>query len=125
MKKAAALVFLENLIIEFFFVFIGANIVRLIRSLNCRDQDQEKTRPIIPVVCVLLAVVIGLISNMLQGSENNTGPGWDAPQNAAEVPADANDAEHSGNVSEDPDHKTEEQMEPSKVNDGFILIEDF
>lgn len=29
--KAAALVFLENLAIEFFFVFVGANIVRLIR----------------------------------------------------------------------------------------------
>ena len=38
--KAAALVFLENLAIEFFFVFIGANIVRLIRSLNKKQQDR-------------------------------------------------------------------------------------
>ena len=32
--KTAVLVFLENLAIEFFFVFAGANIVRLIRSRN-------------------------------------------------------------------------------------------
>ena len=32
--KAAVLVFLENLAIEFFFAFIGANAVRFIRSLN-------------------------------------------------------------------------------------------
>ena len=38
--KAAALVFLENLAIEFFFVFVGANIVRLIRSLNKKQQEK-------------------------------------------------------------------------------------
>lgn len=32
--KAAILVFLENLAIEFFFAFVGANVVRFIRSLN-------------------------------------------------------------------------------------------
>ena len=34
--KAAALVFLEDLTIEFFFVFLGANVVRFIRSLKKR-----------------------------------------------------------------------------------------
>ena len=37
-EKASALVFLENLSIEFFFAFVGANIVRLIRSLNSKTQ---------------------------------------------------------------------------------------
>ena len=32
--KAALLVFLENLAIEFFFAFLGANVVRFIRALN-------------------------------------------------------------------------------------------
>lgn len=36
--KAAVLVFLENLAIEFFFAFIGANTVRFIRSLNRADE---------------------------------------------------------------------------------------
>ena len=36
--KAAVLVFLENLAIEFFFVFVGANLVRLIRSLNSQTR---------------------------------------------------------------------------------------
>ena len=39
--KAAALVFLENLAIEFFFVFIGANIVRHIRGLNRKTQGKK------------------------------------------------------------------------------------
>ena len=40
-EKAAVLVFLENLTIEFFFVFIGANIVRLIRILNRKQQEKK------------------------------------------------------------------------------------
>lgn len=39
--KAVALVFLENLVIEFFFVFVGANIVRLIRSLNNKATEKK------------------------------------------------------------------------------------
>ena len=41
--KAAALVFLENLAIEFFFVFVGANIVRLIRGLNSKTQGKKNS----------------------------------------------------------------------------------
>ena len=36
--KAPVSVFLENLAIEFFFVFAGANAVRLIRSLNSKEK---------------------------------------------------------------------------------------
>ena len=39
--KAVALVFLENLAIEFFFVFVGANIVRLIRILKRKQQEKK------------------------------------------------------------------------------------
>lgn len=41
--KSAVLVFLENLMIEFFFAFVGANVVRFIRSLN-KKQDRRKSR---------------------------------------------------------------------------------
>ena len=122
--KAAVLVFLENLLIEFFFVFVGANIVRLIRSLNSKTQKkQEKKSPLIPVVCVLLAMILGLALNTLSANGNGGTHGWDAPQNAVDVPDNTIDAEPSGIISEDPDHDKEEQMEPSKVNDGFVLVE--
>ena len=39
--KAAVLVFLENLATEFFFVFVGANTVRLIQSLNSKTQEKK------------------------------------------------------------------------------------
>lgn len=78
--KAAALVFLENLAIEFFFVFIGANIVRLIRSLN--KKQQEKKNPLIPVACILAAVIIGLVLGSLS-SNSSQAPGWETPQNTA------------------------------------------
>ena len=39
--KAAVLVFLENMVIEFFFAFIGANIVRLIRGLNSKTRERK------------------------------------------------------------------------------------
>ena len=38
-SKPAALVFLENFAIEFFFAFFGANVVRLIRSLNRKKKS--------------------------------------------------------------------------------------
>ena len=36
--KAVVLVFLENLAIEFFFIYVGANIVRFIRCLNSKKE---------------------------------------------------------------------------------------
>ena len=43
-EKAATLVFLENIAIESFFAFLGANAVRLIRSLS-KKQRQKKQNP--------------------------------------------------------------------------------
>ena len=81
-EKAAALVFLENLAIEFFFAFLGANVVRFIRSLN--RKTEPKKNPLIPVVCVLLAVLIGVIPNLITPKSSTT-PGWDITQN---IPSD-------------------------------------
>lgn len=64
-SKPAVLVFLEYLAIEFSFVFTGASVVRLIRSTN--QKRQEKGNPLIPVVCIILAVVIGLIPFCFHG----------------------------------------------------------
>lgn len=54
--KSAALVFAENLAELFFFAFAGANIVRIIRSSGSKNEGKN---PLIPVLCLALAVAIG------------------------------------------------------------------
>ncbi len=81
--KAAALVFLENLAIEFFFAFVGANAVRFIRSLN--KKAEQKKNPLVPVVCVLLTALIGVIPNTATPKSGTTS-GWDVPE---DVPSDS------------------------------------
>ena len=56
--KAGVLVFLENLAIGSFFAFLGANIVRFLRSLNRNVQNKKKA--LIPVACVLAALILGV-----------------------------------------------------------------
>ena len=102
-EKAAALVFLENLAIEFFFAFLGANVVRFIRSLN--RKTEPKKNPLIPVVCVLLSLLIGIIPTLIT-AKNSATPGWDVPDN---IPSDSTDEGVNA-------------MNPEDANDGFILI---
>ena len=71
--KAPVLVFLENIAIEFFFVFIGANLFRLLRSKKKRKQA------LIAALCVLLAVGIGFGLQALFPSETETFPDWSTP----------------------------------------------
>ena len=111
--KAAVLVFLENLTIEFFFAFLGVNIVRFIRSLN--KKAEPKKNPLVPIVCVLLAVLIGVIPNLITPKSSTT-PGWDVPQN---VPSDSTDTNEEAESSTE---NGENAMNPEDVKDGFILI---
>ena len=85
--KAAVLVFLENLAIEFFFAFLGANAVRFIRSLSKKDEVKKKL--FAPLVCVLIAVLIGIVPGMVT-PKNGTAPGWNVPQNVVPDQADTN-----------------------------------
>ncbi len=85
--KAAALVFLENLAIEFFFSFLGANAVRFIRSLS--KKAEPKKNPLVSVVCVLLATLIGIIPGMIT-PKSGTEPEWNVPQNVVSDQADTN-----------------------------------
>ena len=115
-EKAAILVFLENIAIAFFFVFVGANTVRLIRSLN------SKKNPLIPVASVLAAVLIGLVmSALLPGS--SAAPDWGVTQETAAVPDHAVQSATLGNQSANPDREKENRMDPSAINDGFVLIQ--
>ena len=108
--KAAALVFLENLAIEFFFVFVGTNIVRLIRSLN--KKQQKKKNPLIPVVCILAAVIIGLVLVSLSLNDSSGAPAWDVSQNTAAVSDNTDKTDPSPNASTPPDTGKEHRMDP-------------
>ena len=81
--KAAALVFLENLAELFFFTFLGANLCRCLRSRS-RKKDL-----LISAACILLAVLVAVVLNMIPGRGSNTIPDWDVPENAAPVSQDA------------------------------------
>ena len=69
--KAPVLVFLENLAIEFFFVFVGANLFRVLQGKKKRKQA------LIAVLCVLLAVGIGFGLQALFPGETEAFTGWD------------------------------------------------
>ena len=56
-SKPGVLVFLENLAQLFFFAFVGANAVRLINNVN--PKKTGRTSPWIPILCVVLAILIG------------------------------------------------------------------
>ena len=88
--KSSVLVFGENLAELFFFVFIGANTVRFIRSMS--KNQKGKKNPLIPVVCIVTAVIIGVIPNLKSGNKSNQTAGWGVPQN---VPADSAEKEKS------------------------------
>ena len=71
--KAPVLVFLENIAIEFFFVFIGANLFRILRG------KKKSKQALIAVLCILLAVGIGFGLQALFPSETETFPDWSTP----------------------------------------------
>ena len=119
--KTPVLVFLENLAEMFSFAFVGANAFRLIRGLN--SKTQEKKNPLLPVVCILLAVIIGLVPNLLNKDSGNAAPAWDIPQDTAPVSANTHKAEPSGNTPAETDHAAGNQKDPASVTDGFVLIQ--
>ena len=89
--KSAAAVFAENLAELFFFAFAGANIVRIIRSSGGKKEGKS---PLVPVLCIVLAVVIGA-GMMIIGNRRP-----EAREDVPEAP----------------------QKDPAEVSDGFILV---
>ena len=99
--KAAILVFLENLLIEFFFAFLGANAVRFIRALN--GKTESKKNPLVPVVCVLLAAAVGITPNLFKGG-NESMPNWSVNTDTA---ADNRPVENEVTANAENDQRTE------------------
>ena len=99
--KAAALVFLENLLMLLFWAFAGTQLSLLLRK-----------RTLLPVTLLLASVLLGLVLNMtVPADSGNDAPSWTPqPEQMANNPASA------ATVSE-----PRQTAEPS--DDGFIKLE--
>ena len=92
--KAGWLVFLENLLMLSFWAFVGSQAARICRNAAGKTQRN----PLIPVVAVLAAVVLGVVLTLLfpsaDGAASFGDPDWSQPQAEAphaEEPAETQD----------------------------------
>ena len=118
--KAPVLVFLENLAVIFFFIFAGANTVLLIRSTGKANKEKN---PLVPVVSLLVSVVTGLVLLLVlgkSGAQTQTAD-WTATQNTF-VETSGTEETQSTNGVETTMETMLEQLDPSSVNDGYVLI---
>ena len=110
-EKAAALVFLENLLMLVFCAFIGDQTVVFCRKTARRDTSgtggkaEQNSIHMLPLVLIMAAVSIGLVINGIFPAENAGfgNAGWDTQEESAEQTEPATSAE---------------------VKDSFVLIED-
>ena len=81
-EKAGWMVFLENLLMLSFWALAGTQSANICRNAARRGAD--KSNPLLPVVSVMAAVIIGmLLSNIISSGDDMTSFGnadWSAPQ---------------------------------------------
>ena len=78
-EKAGILVFLENILMLTFWVYIGTQVAVLCR--NSQMKNEEKKNPLLPVIFIMAAIIIGLVINMISGgiSGQDSGEGgWNS-----------------------------------------------
>ena len=64
-EKAGALVFLKNILMLIFWAYIGAQVATLCR--NSQMKTEEKKNPLLPLIYIMAAIIIGLVINMISG----------------------------------------------------------
>jgi formylglycine-generating enzyme required for sulfatase activity/flavodoxin len=112
--KAGWLIFLENLVMLLFWVLIGTQTAHCLR--NAAQKKTPEKNPLLPVVYMMAAVIIGIVLQLAFPSGDDAGSfgtaDWGAPEGKeAESPADTLN-----------DSKTADQPEITEKNDGFVLI---
>ena len=78
-EKAGILVFFENILMLLFWAFTGTEAAVLYRNSQMKTED--KKNPLLPVVFIMGAIILGLVINMIAGSMNKQdfgGAGWKA-----------------------------------------------
>jgi len=117
--KPGFLVFLENLAELFFFAFVGANAVRLTRSLGRKKEGRSS--PFAPVLFVLIAVLIGIGFLLLQDNASSD-IGRVFPQQTEAVSDTAKAQKPSPEAHPGNADSFSWQKDPAEVKDGFVLI---
>jgi len=125
-EKAGILVFLENILMLSFWAFIGTEVAILCRNSQMKAED--KKNPLLPVVFILGAIILGLVINMISGSMNKEdfgGAGWSSSD--TEVMTTSSEEEDvTDSRTDNQDIQTtapSTNTDPSNVQDGFMLIE--
>ncbi len=110
--KNGVFVFLENMAELFFFVFIGADLIHLIKG--SRTKKAERNTFMLPILSILLCFLIGMGMMFLNdgnglGDHQNSGSSFET--------ADRQDLTADADETDDPDHEI-----PVEIDDGFIMI---
>ena len=125
-EKAGILVFIENVLMLLFWGFIGTEAAVLCRNSQMKTKD--KKNPLLPVVFIMGAIIIGLVINMISGStsgQNFDEDGW----NSSDTEVMTSSSEEEGATAlrtDNQDIQTTASLtntDPSNVQDGFLLIE--
>ena len=77
-EKAGILVYLENILMLSFWAFIGTEVAVLCRNTNMKTEN--KKNPLLPVVFIMSAIILGLVINMISGSTNKQDFGGEGNQ---------------------------------------------
>ena len=64
-KYEGILVFLENILMLTFWVYFGTQVAVICR--NSQMKNEEKKNPLLPVIFIMAAIIIGLMINMILG----------------------------------------------------------
>ena len=82
--KAGWLVFLENLLMLLFWAFVGTQVALICRNLGAHAE--KKKNPLIPVLAIMAAVIIGIVLIHVFPSSDEQDPfgstAWSAPMAA-------------------------------------------
>ena len=125
-EKAGILVFIENVLMLLFWAFIGTEVAVLCRNSQMKTED--KKNPLLPVVFIMGAIIIGLVINMISGStsgKNFDEDGW----NSSDTEVMTSSSEEEGATALRTDNQDIQatasltNTDPSNVQDGFLLIE--
>ncbi len=127
-EKSGILVFLENILQLTFWGYIGTETAVLCR--NSQRKKEEKKNPLLPVVLIMGAVLLGVIIHMLAGNRDkkgSAGAGWSSFGKTVKTSSSekTDKTEKTESTTESRAGQTAEpsaKADPAKVQDGFILV---
>lgn len=125
-EKAGALVFLENILMLSFWAFIGTEVAILCRNSQMKAED--KKNPLLPVVFIMGAIILGLVINMISGGTNKEDSGeagWSASDEMVtdSLSEEADTAETMASSKDNQTQGSQVNVDSSNIQDGFLSIE--